>query len=126
MNKFEELHDNITKLKGCVHQANHDLYNAKKEWCTKVIQENFYEFLESFYWYQSPPVAFYIDEVRYKNTTFIEVLQYMSDTSYMNIYVNKSYIFVWTGLNFMLVAINEMYFDDLVDRCKEKSSTFIL
>lgn len=118
MNKFEELHDNIIKLKGCVQQSNYDLYNAKKEWCTKVLQENFSEFLSAFYWYHSLPVAFYIAEARYKNPIFEEVLQYMSETAYMNIYINELCEFVWNGLDFMLIASNEKAFNTLVDRMK--------
>lgn len=120
MNKFEELHDNITKLKGCVQQSSRDLYNAKKEWCTKVLQENFSEFLNTFCWYHSLPVAFYIAEARYKNPIFEEVLQYMSETAYMNIYINELCDFAWNGLDFMLIASNEKAFNTLAERCEKK------
>lgn len=120
MNKFEELHDNITKLKGCVQQASRDLYNAKKEWCTKVLQENFSEFLNTFYWYHSSPIAFYIDEVRCKNPTFDKAMRYMSESAYMNIYINELCNFAWNGLDFMLIARNEKAFNTLVERCEKK------
>lgn len=122
MNKFEELHDNITKLKGCVQQSSRDLYNAKKEWCTKVLQENFSEFLSAFYWYHSSPVAFGIDEIRYTNSTFEKVLMYMSDNAYMNIVISKDYNFAWNGLDFRLLAANEEAYNAIAAQCEESPS----
>lgn len=122
MNTFEELHDVIDKLKGCVQQAKYDLYNAKKEWCTKVLQENFSEFLSAFYWYHSSPVAFGIDEIRYTNPTFEEVLIYMSDNAYMNIIISKDYNFAWNGLEFRLLAANEDAYNAIADQCEESPS----